>query len=76
MLRYTKRLAYWYKVCETPAPVGKAGFMPCRLSLSGKEAHSEKEHRTYSKTYEAKVSFERNIKTRDLSQQAYYPTTY
>jgi len=21
VLRYTEKLAYWYKVCETPAPV-------------------------------------------------------
>ena len=44
--------------------------------LQVKEAHSEKENGTYSKTYEAKVSFERDVETRYLSQQAYYPATY
>ena len=37
-------------------------------SLQIKKAHSEKENSTYSKTYEAKVFFERDVKIRYLSQ--------
>jgi hypothetical protein len=44
--------------------------------LQIKETHSKENNSTYSKTYEAKVPFERNIKTWYLSQQAYCPTTY